>query len=145
MATYNSNIAAIQAERGTSPEMLLPSTYYGRVRVAAGIVTPDEAWPAGSVIRLAKLPKGARLLSQSQIHFEAGQNASLTVKVGDEKDDARYFAAASPGAAAVSKNLDANKLGNYVCEAETYLILTTGAAALAAGKKITFELYFVLD
>lgn len=145
MATYNSNIAAIQAERGTSPEMLLPSTYYGRVRVAAGIVTPDEAWPAGSVIRLAKLPKGARLLSQSQIHFEAGQNASLTVKVGDEKDDARYFTAASPGAAAVSKNLDANKLGNYVCEAETYLILTTGAAALAVGKKITFELYFVLD
>lgn len=145
MATYDSNVAAAQTSRRTASKMLRPTEYYGRVRLICGSFTPEEALAAGSVIRLARLPKGARLLPISQIHFEAGQGTSTTVKVGDEQNDARYFAAAAPGASAVSKNLDANKLSDYLFEEEMFVIMTTGAAALTAGKRIGFELYFVLD
>lgn len=143
MATVKSDVAVRQTDVNVSK--LVPAELGGRVRVARGVYAPAAADPAGTVIRLVRLPKGARLLSSSSLHFEAGQNASLTVKVGDEKNDARYFAAAAIGASKVSKNLDADALEGYVFEEEMFVTATTGAAALAVGKKIVFELLYVND
>lgn len=117
----------------------------GRVRLVHGAFTPAAAVPAGSVVKLVRLPFRARLLPMSEIHFEAGQDAALTVKIGDSLDDDRYFTAAAPGATAKTIVLNANRLGDYVTPAETELILTTGAKPLAAGKKITFDLLYVTD
>jgi hypothetical protein len=143
MATVDSTIVAKQV--GTQGEKLMPREFYGRVRVAAGTYTGKSTDAAGTVIRLARLPKGARLLPQSKVYFAAGQGATTTVKVGDEKDDDRYFAAAAPGASAVSKELDADALTGYVLTEEMYIILTTGVAALADDVLIGFVLFWVLD
>lgn len=143
MAIIKSNVAALQTTGKIGK--LLPTALGGRVRLIHGTVLPDEALEAGTVIELALLPKGARLLPISQLHFEAGQNASLTIKVGDASDDDRYFAAAAPGASAASITLGANAAGDYVTTDEVVLIATTGAAALTADKKIVFDLYYVVD
>ena len=144
MATIKSDIATKQTT--TTLEKKLGTTEFGgRVRVIHGGITPTSAYAAGTIIELARLPCGARVLPQSQIHFEAGQNASLTVKVGDSKDDDRYFVAAAPGANATSINLTGNRLGDYVTTEEGMVIMTTGAQALTANKKIMFDLFFVVD
>lgn len=143
MATIKSDVATKQTTLALDKK-LNPTEFYGRVRVVHGSVTTTNG-ATGTIIELARLPKGSRLLPQSQVHFEAGQNASLTVKVGDALDDDRYFAAAAPGASAVSKNLAANVLNDYVCPEETMIFMTTGGAALTANKKITFDIFFVVD
>lgn len=142
MAIIQSNVAAKQTTIALNSK-LGTTEFGGRVREIHGTVTTTNG-AAGTVIELARLPKGARLLPQSMIHFEAGQNASLTVKVGDALDDDRYFSG-TPGASATSKNLSANVLNDYVCPEETMLIATTGAQALTANKKITFDLFYVVD
>jgi len=143
MPTIQSNVAAKQTTIALDSK-LGTTEFGGRVRLIHGVVTTTNG-AAGTIIELARLPKGARLLPQSQIHFEAGQNASLTVKVGDALDDDRYFAAAAPGASQTSKNLTANVLNDYVCPEETMVFMTTGAQALTANKKITFDLFYVID
>ena len=143
MATYQSNVMVKQT--GSMAGKLKPVDFGGRVRLVHGSITPSAAWAAGTVIELARLPKGARLLPLSQIHFEAGQGATMTVKVGDSADDDRYFAAAAPGASAASINLAANALGDYTLPAEDVISLTTGTAALTANKAIAFDLYYVVD
>ncbi len=143
MANYQSNIMTKQT--GSNAGKLLPSEFGGRVRVVHGSIVPDSAYADGSVLELARLPKGARLLPISELHFEAGQSASMTVKVGDSADDDRYLAAASPGATETTVRLSANRLGDYTLPAEDVICATVGGAALVEKKKIFFDLYFVVD
>lgn len=143
MANYQSNIMTKQT--GSNAGKLLPSEFGGRVRVVHGSIVPDSAYASGSVLELARLPKGARILPISQLHFEAGQSASMTISVGDSGDNDRYLAAKAPGASAVSVALNANVLGNYTLPEEDVIIATVGGAALTANKKIFFDLYFVVD
>ena len=143
MANYQSNIMTKQT--GSNAGKLLPSEFGGRVRVVHGSIVPDSAYASGSVLELARLPKGARILPISQLHFEAGQSASKTISVGDSGDNDRYFAAKSPGASAVSVALNANVHGDYTLQEEDVIIATVGGAALTANKKIYFDLYFVVD
>ncbi len=143
MAVVQSNVAVSQT--GVDVPKLVPSDLAGRVRIARGVYTPAQADAAGTVIQLVRLPRGSRILSTSRLIFEAGQSASMTVKVGDEKNDARYFAAASPGASLAVKNLEADALNGYVFEQEMFVIATTGGAALTANKKIAFEIFYVID
>lgn len=143
MANYQSNIMTKQT--GSNAGKLLPSEFGGRVRVVHGSIVPDSAYASGSVLELARLPKGARILPISQLHFEAGQSASMTISVGDSSDNDRYLAAKSPGASAVSVALNANVLGDYTLPEEDVIIATVGGAALTANKKIFFDLYFVVD
>ena len=143
MATYQSNIMVKQT--GSNAGKLKPSEFGGRVRVVHGGIVPASGYASGSVIELARLPKGARLLPTSQLHFEAGQNASMTVKVGDSADDDRYLAAAAPGANATSVALVGNRIADYVLPEEDVIKITTGGAALTANKKIYFDLYYVMD
>ena len=141
--SYQSNIMVKQT--GSNAGKLKPSEFGGRVRVVHGSITPASAYAAGSVIELARLPKGARLLPISQLHFEAGQGATMTVKVGDSADDDRYLAAVAPGANATSVALVGNRIGDYVLPAEDVITITTGTAALTSGKKICFDLFYVVD
>lgn len=143
MANYQSNIMTKQT--GSNAGKLLPSEFGGRVRVVHGSIVPDSAYASGSVLELARLPKGARVLPISQLHFEAGQSASMTVNVGDSGDTDRYLAAKAPGASAVSVALNANCLGDYTLPGEDVITATVGGAALTANKKIFFDLYFVVD
>ena len=143
MATYQSNIMVKQT--GSNAGKLKTSEFGGRVRVVHGSIVPASAYAAGSVIELARLPQGARLLPMSQLHFEAGQGATMTVKVGDSADDDRYLAATAPGASACSVNLTGNRIADYVLPAEDVIKITTGTAALTANKKIFFDLFYVMD
>jgi len=143
MSTYQSNIMVKQT--GSNAGKLKPSEFGGRVRVVHGSIVPASAYAAGSVIELARLPKGARLLPISQLHFEAGQGATMTVKVGDSADDDRYLAAVAPGTSECSVALTGNRLGDYVLPAEDVITITTGTAALTANKKIYFDLFYVVD
>lgn len=143
MSTYQSNIMTKQT--GSNAGKLKPSELGGRVRVVHGHIIPDSAYASGSVIELARLPKGARLLPISQLHFEAGQGATMTVKVGDSADDDRYLAATAPGANATSVALTGNRIADYVLPEEDVISITTGTAALTSGKKIYFDLYYVVD
>ena len=122
---------------------LMPTDFDGTVYVVRGKFKASAAHASGTIIKLVRLPKGARILNSSKLFFEAGQNASLTVKVGDEADDDRYFAAAAPGANAVTKSLEANVLADaYEFPKEQWVTLTTGGAALTANKVIAFEIFF---
>lgn len=134
----------MKAQTGASEAKLLPNALGGRVRVVHGLYT-TAGGAAGTVIALARLPKGARVLPISQLHFEAGQDAAMTVAVGDSADNDRYLAAAAPGAAAVSVALTGNRFGDYTLPAEDVITATIGAKALATGKKIAFDLYYVVD
>lgn len=143
MATYQSNVAVKQS--GVNAGKLAPVDLGGRVRLVHGSFIPGASIASGSIIELARIPKGARLLPNSMIHFEAGQSADLTVKVGDSADDDRYFAAAAPGASATSITLNANRLGDYILPGEDIITMTTGGAALTANKKIFFDIFYVVD
>ena len=143
MANYKSNI--MEKQTGSLVAKLRPADFGGRVRVVHGCVVPDSEYAAGSVLELARLPKGARILPISRLHFEAGQSASMTIKVGDSADDDRYLAAKAPGASAASVALDANQIDDYILPAEDVIVATTAGAALASGKKIYFDLFYVVD
>jgi len=139
MPTVNSSLALKQIDYPAVAKAM-PTDFNGRVRIARGSYSGSDA--AGTVIRLAKIPKGARILGSSRIYFEAGQNASMTVKVGDAANDERYLAAVAPGSAAAFVDLAP---ADHIATAEEWILLTTGVAALTDGKKITFEIFFVLD
>ena len=117
----------------------------GRVRIAHGYITPASAGSAGDTVKLVRLPKGARFLPISQLHFQAGQDATLKVQVGDKNDDDRYLAATTVGASATSITLAGNAIANSVLTEETDIILKTSVAGLAASKAIDFDIFYVVD
>lgn len=136
--------ASLQTVQDSVSDKTRPVNYNGTVFYARSVYVPTGDEAAGSVIELGTIPEGSRLLAISEIHFEAGQDASLTVKVGDSADDDRYFAAAAPGSSAATKKLSANVLGDYlVTQATGKILLTTGAQTLTASKKIVADLYYV--
>ena len=143
MATVYSEIGAIQENLDGANAKLMPTDYSGTVYVVRGKFKAASALASGTIVNLVRLPKGTRILNSSKLFFEAGQNASLTVKVGDEADDDRYFAAAAPGASATSKTLEANVFSDaYEFPKEQWVKLTTGGAALTSDKIIAFEIFF---
>lgn len=125
---------------------LMPTDFAGRVRYIGAKVTPTSSGASGDVVKLCKVPAGARILPISNIHFEAGQVASMTVKVGDADDDDCYLASVAPGASATSKALGAMKLnGGKVYTEPTDINMTIGTAGLVASKTIAADIYFVVD
>lgn len=146
MATKNSTLAEVQATRGIDvSSKLMPTDWAGRVRIATGSYKPTKADAAETVINLAKLPASARVLPSSKLYFEAGQDATTTVQVGDAGEDDRYLAAVAVGATASTVALSANALDNTLLDKEQFITLTTGVAALTIGKVIAFEIFYVID
>jgi hypothetical protein len=143
MATKNTSL--YEKQTGLAAGKVNPNALGGRVRLIHGEFAGASGAAAGDVHNLCVVPAGARVLPISQLHFQAGQGATMTVKVGDKDDDDRYYAATAPGANATSVTLAANALGDKVYSEETTIILTVGTAALTANKKIVFDIYYVTD
>ena len=119
---------------------LLPTDIGGKLRIARAVYSGTDA--AGAIIELANLPNGARVLPYlSALEVAAGQNSSLTVKVGTEADDDALLTAVTPGASYAVKPFN----GSILLDAETKLIATTGGAALASGKELVFIIAYVTD
>ena len=152
--------AAIQSEA---------SLLGGKVRVAF-CHFETTALAAASTVYLAKLPKGARLLPISHIMWEAGQDAGLTVDMGDDDDAGegaavdpnRYMLTVTPGAndaityLSAAANVDAaaweggpadanSGLTCYKLGSESWITLTTAAKTLVADKFIIVWLFYVVD
>lgn len=130
---------------GNEGRKIFPVSFGGRIRIAHGMVKADTNMPAGTILELVRLPKGARVLPNSMIHLEAGQNASMTICVGDHLKKDRYLVEVAPGANAKSLALDSNRFADYVIPEEVTIFATTGKAELAAGKKIVFDILYVID
>lgn len=145
--TYQSNVYDKQTADSTAK--LYPVDLGGRVRLIHGAVTvPSGVTPAvGDKVMLCRLPKGARVLPSSMIHFQSGQNASLTVDVGDAGDDDRYLAVSTVGANETTVYLTALRVNadGYVTPAETDLFVKAHAVGFAAGKNIVFDIFYVVD
>ncbi len=125
---------------------MLPTDFGGRVRCVRDCVELVSSAAIGDVINLIRLPKGAKLLDDSELYFPAGLGASVTVKVGDSGDDDRYLAAVAVGNTAKTIRLDALKLSaGYALTAEDVITLTVGVAAIAANTKIGVNLKYVVD
>ena len=143
MKRIKSNLMESQTSCGTVK--VLPVFLGGRVRYAHGEVVPGADAKEGTIVELVRLPKGARVLPISQIHFDAGQSAELTVKIGDARKADRYLDSVAPGAAVKSIVMGGNILADHILPEETTVVLTTDGADLAAGKKIVFDIYYVVD
>lgn len=146
MATVYSDIATVQ--NAPTPSTLVEvGLLGGKVRYACAKYSGSDA--AGTVINLVKLPKGARILPISNLQIEAGQGATLSVKVGDNDaagaDDDRYLAASVPGASAVNVVLGASALSLYKLQNEAWVQLTTGVVALTADKVIAAHIYYTIE
>ncbi len=146
MATILSDVATKQDNADVAVKTV-PQEVHGRVRVANGVVsgTVVGTGAAGTVINLVKLPKGARVLPSSKLYLEAGQNANVTIKVGDAADDDRYLAAVAMGASKVTVALDKTAaIGATNLADEGWIFITTAVDALTA-KYIAFEIFYVID
>lgn len=141
--TVYSELARKQA--GTDTGKTTPSDFGGKVRVARCVYKPTKADEAGTVIHLVKLPAGARICPRSALAVEAGQNAALTISVGDELNDKRYLNAQVVKAEYCDFFLKADVLNGYRLEKEMWINATTGAQVLTVGKRLVFEILYVLD
>lgn len=142
MATLYSDTATIQ-KTPTPANRMYPCQFGGRVRCARFKITPGTE-AAGTIINLVHLPKGARVLPNSVIKLEAGQTATLQIKVGDAASDDRYYPLTATGASAKKIELDGAIAAPYVMAADGYIFITTAVEALAA-KYIAGEIFWVLD
>lgn len=139
MATFNATNYT-KALTPSSDNILAGGSYGGRVRVAIDDYT-FAGTASGSVIRVASLPDGARVLGVTVITAALGTGVTLAVGYG--ASGAEYLAAAS--AAAVAK-LESNLLGDYVvgtAALDGIVIVTTGGAS--ATGKITTQVYYTTD
>lgn len=140
MPTLYSDVATKQNSDSTKT---VPQEVGGRVRVAHGVITPGTE-AAGTIVNLVKLPQGARILPNSNLRIEAGQNANITIKVGDSADDDRYLAAVAMGASAATIALARNAATPYSLAAENWILITSAVDAFTA-KYIAFEIFYVID
>jgi hypothetical protein len=99
---------------------------------------------AASTIKIAKLPKGARVLPVSKIVHDALTGTGVTLAVGDNDatpDADRYLAAVSCEAAGV-KVLERITGAGHQLEQDSDIIITTGTEA-ATGTIESFIFYTV--
>ena len=146
--TVYSTQAAVQ-NAPTPATMLDAGLVSGKVRLAHGKYTaPDGNVSAGSTINLVKLPKGARVLPNSIIYVEGGQNAGLGVRVGDDdstSDDDRYLAASTPGSSETTLSLAKAALAPHQLESECWIQVKTENQALTADKSLAAYIYYTMD
>jgi hypothetical protein len=138
----------------------------GKVRYAfAEYVAPDGNVSAGSLIKMLRLPKGARLLAMSYLVADPGQSTDLTLQAGDD-DSGGAVANRYLKEAAINDygDLGANPPEGYVIPfsgganhaaagamakrkvpSECWLTVTTGGAALVSGKHIQAHIFYALD
>lgn len=132
MATYNGdNYDVAENFDPSSDSELAKGLWGGKVRVQVDTYTINGA-ASGTVINVAKLPKGATFLRG--LIVTDGLGSGVTLKLGDSGDDDRYLAATS---AASAGTIEANALAGigYSVSDDTTLFLTTGGATTASSNK----------
>jgi len=133
MAEYNGdNYDIAENFDPSSDSKLAQGKWGGKVRVQIDTYTIN-AKASGTVINVAKMPKGAHFLTALIIHEALG--ASVTLAYGDSGDADRYLAATS---AASAGNIECRKIdgAGYKFTSDTTLFLTTGGATTASADRV---------
>ena len=143
MAAAKSDLITFQTSCGSAK--LMPAMFGGRVRVAHGTVIAGGDRTAGSVIELVKLPKNSRLLPFSRLGSNAPHDDGLLLKVGDRLKSDRYLTDAQIGRFVRSVDLDGDLGNDHIMTAETTVFATITGGRFAAGRKIVFDVLYVID
>lgn len=157
MATVNSIQAQAIADFASQIYgPLKPNQHYGRVRIAWFDYKSAASGPAvGDIIRLTKLPKGAKVIDY-KIVTEAMSSGAGTAgaDIGDDGDADRYEAARSFDAAAtITPTSRIENTGDAVpaiglgheLTTERWFQLTVTGEAFAASKQLRGYVAFVVD
>lgn len=155
MATYSSyQVTDIDA---TAPQKLQPSELGGRVRVAYGrFTTPSAGLPVGDIVRMVKVPKGARLVAI--FHAFAGMSSGAGVAgadIGDSDNPTRFATAVNldtggSGFAPINQDTTAGlrepALGQgYIFPQETAITYRVTGEAWAGNKTINVVAFYAVD
>jgi hypothetical protein len=147
MATVNGvNYAKVIDPSGSN--IVGPGIWGGRVRVQRDEYTLVSV-ASGTVIRMAKLPAGARVLDV-KIQHETGA-ASFTLAVGNAgSGQGAIFAAAiaSVTATIAPRSSMLTAASGYTVgtlSGDDVVTVTTGGATSAASQKVVCETYYVID
>lgn len=143
MATYNAvNYDVAENYDPSADSKLAQGLWGGKVRVQVDTYIINGK-AAGTVINVAKLPKGSTFL-EGLVVFE-GLGTGVTLAMGDADDTDRYLAAAS---AASAGSLDCRAItgvGHSVTEDTTIFLTTGGATTASADKKIKTIIFYSLE
>ena len=140
MATYNGDNYDVAENFDPSSENKLDRGLWGgKVRVQADSYTIN-AKASGTVINIAKLPKGAVFVGGLVV--TDGLGSGVTIACGDSGDADRYLAAASVASAGAVEMQAIAGIGHQMTD-DTIITLTTGGATTASSDKTikTFILY----
>jgi len=139
MATVN-GVNYAKAADPSSDNVLAGGVYGGRVRVAIDKYTLAST-VAGTVIRIASLPEGARILGVAI--YNAALGSGVTVGVGYGTSGVELLAQTS---AATAGKIESNLLGDYVVGTASGdgVIIVTTAGATGSGL-ITTHVYYTTD
>ena len=132
MATYNGdNYDVAENFDPSSDSNLGQGLWGGKVRVQVENYTIN-AKASGSIINVAKLPKGAVFLTALVVTDGLGSGVTLTL--GDSGDADRYLAATSAASAGAIECQAIAGIG-YQMTDDTTIYLTTGGATTASSNK----------
>ena len=106
----------------------------GNVRVQFDKYTLN-ATATGTIIDVAKLPKGAMFIQAIIVNEALGSGVTLTY--GDSGDVDRYLASTSAASAGTINCLATTGVG-YSTTADTVLYLTTGGATTTSSDKVVY-------
>ena len=143
MAVLKTNV--MRKQSGIEHGRVMPSYLGGRVRLIHAAAIPSEDLGKDSVVEIARLPKGARLLPLSQVHLEGGKDFSCVIKVGDALSPGRYLAETTVLGQNVSICLDGGKFNDFLPDRETAVFATISDGSIAAGNRIVFDILYVVD
>ena len=144
MATVNGDNYSVAADFDPSADSkLVQGLWNGKVRCQMDEYTIN-AKAAGTVINIAKLPKGATFIAGIIVHEALGGGVTLAMgdSATDDVDADRYMEATS---AATAGNLDAKAFAGvgYTALEDLTLYLTTAGATTAVADRVikTFTLF----
>jgi hypothetical protein len=138
MATYN-GVNYTKAIDPSSDNILQGGLYGGRVRCQVDSYTfAEEA--AATVVRMSKLPVGAKILEVNMINAALG--TGVTVGIGYGASGVELLSQTDLSSAGVNRT---SLLGAYeVTTAANGVVILTTAGAAAAGK-VTTQTYYTTD
>lgn len=140
MATQNGVNYALQADP-TGANQLAPGLNGGRVRCVIDQFTfAGEA--AGEIIRVAKLPIGARVLAIDVV--TDGLGGAVTLEVGDENSNVLYGTGVATTADTPVRLLASGNAGYAIDDSTKQIILVETADAAATGL-LEVVVYYTAD
>ena len=140
MGTVYGVNATIENAAGPPGSFLQAGKWGGKVRVMTDIYEAASL-AAKSVIRVAKVPKDAVVLRNSNLQMDSLGTSTITIAIGIA-DDATLFDAATAQATAI-RFFDDIDGAAWLASADVWIILTTDYAA--ATGTIKTEVYYAVE